>query len=87
MQQALSLNPQHAGTAALVLPLRTAICTHDAPAAADAGGQTSVGAASIQALLEPWRQVAQWMAAADTRGRVQRSVQHCSLVHKRITLN
>lgn len=76
MQQALSLSPQHAGTAALVLPLRTTICTHDAhtataavPAAADAGAQGSAGAASNQALLDTWRQVGYWMAAADTRGR------------------
>lgn len=64
VQQALGLSPQHAGTAALVLPLRINASAADSPPAE----QRVAPGSSRQALLEAWRQVAHWLAAPDTRG-------------------
>ena len=76
MQEALQLSPQHAGTAALTLPLRAA-CTEAPtnppvlPAAADMEGVRVGGAAeAAKLLLGSWQCVAAWLAAAETRGEL-----------------
>lgn len=70
IQQTLCLSPQHAGTAALVLPLKAVHTSEQlaAPAAAGVDAREQGDAACSQALLETWSLVGYWLAAADTRG-------------------
>lgn len=74
IQQILCLSPQHAGTAALLLPLRAARTSEQMAAPAAAGvdaGEQGAGACS-QALLETWSLVGCWLAAAGTKGMQHR---------------
>lgn len=69
VQQAVSLSPSHAGTAALVLPLRTCVANVSASAAGGAGGSSRCSEGGCTELLQQtWRQIGCWMAAAETRG-------------------
>jgi hypothetical protein len=84
IQQIMSLEPQHTGAAALMLPLRLGADAAAAPAtvtsasaAAGAAGQgVSTGeqpagaaaGAQAQVLLETWRLVGSWLASADVKG-------------------